>query len=521
MRRGQFWTAVLSFGAIVASVGAIPSQGSANAPGVPKTACDVPAGEPASGSPEFIQRDQQNILCAGQKVYVDQMTPSFIVKNNMTIPANYFGVMNEQLGNLPRGPGAVWVPVWEYIPGANVSDPYRMPADWQTAGRGSTEVIHFNACSGARLNGRLWVPNPATSPKPTAGWPGIVISTGAVQAFQEIYFWAAQGLAEAGYMVLTYDVQGQGRSDTSANPTYASGATCGSAFVQGLRDGLAYLRSNSQNRYRTPEKTEPGASSFNPYGYDLDLSKIGIAGHSAGAAAVSSVGQEDPDVKAIVAWDCLSAQAVLPATAPDRFANFQRIHAPALGICSEYGFNQTAKTQAPSRDFKAAGFKNLSGADIGTDVGTVDAPLIVPTHPTVDTAIIIPRASTHLEYDYVPYVFPSTRYGERVAMYYTLAWFDRYVRGVTSATARLAATRFDGSADASAIGAGTYDATTNSNVPYEIEGDCTSNRLSFYYNSRYYLEGGTQTNDDMQHMEPNTDPSTYCGTVPTGLIPPL
>jgi hypothetical protein len=79
---------------------------------------------------------------------------------------------------------------------------------------------------------------------------------------------------------------------------------------------------------------------------------------------------------------------------------------------------------------------------------------------------------------------------------------DRYVKGDTSATQRLTATTFDDSADTSSIGAGTYDLATNSNVPYKIAGDCISNRLSFYYNSRYWLDGGALSNDDMQETAP-------------------
>ena len=64
------------------------------------------------------------------------------------------------------------------------------------------------------------------------------------------------------------------------------------------------------------------------------------------------------------------------------------------------------------------------------------------------------RHSTHLEWSFVPWILPADHDGERVGMYYTLAWFDRYLRGDVSADARLLATTFDDSADRSAIGAG-------------------------------------------------------------------
>ena len=43
--------------------------------------------------------------------------------------------------------------------------------------------------------------------------------------------------------------------------------------------------------------------------------------------------------------------------------------------------------------------------------------------------------------------------------YYTLAWFDRYLRGSRLALRRLTATRFDRSADVHNISGGTFDAT--------------------------------------------------------------
>ena len=41
-----------------------------------------------------------------------------------------------------------------------------------------------------------------------------MITTGSVQGSEGMYVWLAQDLAERGYVVLTYDVQGQGTSET-------------------------------------------------------------------------------------------------------------------------------------------------------------------------------------------------------------------------------------------------------------------------------------------------------------------
>src|SRR4051812_24503212 len=270
-----------------------------------------------------------------------------------------------------------------------------------------------------------------------------------------MYFWAAEGLAEAGYEVLTYDVQGQGNSDTLPDQEHCTGPdSCSGVpfqqsynFYQGTEDALNWF-----------------FSAKNPGRAQLDASRVGIAGHSLGASAVSEVGQCDPRVKAIVAWDklartsgkCSDKAANLPAGAPAS----PSLQVPALGIHSEYFFNPSSMSAPPDAHAHDGAFKQLTAA--GTDSMVVEL-----------------RSSTHLEYTYVPYILPASRLGERVAYYYSRAWFDRYLKGSAAAFDRLTATRFDGSADASSIGAGTYDPakaaanptdTTAGNVPYTIKG---------------------------------------------------
>jgi hypothetical protein len=63
-------------------------------------------------------------------------------------------------------------------------------------------------------------------------------------------------------------------------------------------------------------------------------------------------------------------------------------------------------------------------------------------HRGVDTMLIVPRSSTHLEYTDINFALPASRYGEDVASYYTQAWLDKYVRHDPSADRRLLATRF-------------------------------------------------------------------------------
>jgi hypothetical protein len=189
-------------------------------------------------------------------------------------------------------------------------------------------------------------------------------------------------------------------------------------------------------------------------------------------------------VDAIVSYDNLDAD--LSASSPKR--------TPTLFFATDYAFpaTPTPKNANPDPDQHLA--------------GTAYAQLVAAG---VDTMSVTPRASDHYEWGYQPFPanFPSSRYGERTSLYYTLAWFDRYLKNDASATSRLVRAFFDATPDLHSIGAGTYDAALAAanptdpfagNVPYQIEGKCTANLLSFYYRSAYHLEGGALSSADMR-----------------------
>ena len=116
----------------------------------------------------------------------------------------------------------------------------------------------------------------------------------------------------------------------------------------------------------------------------------------------------------------------------------------------------------------------------------------------VDSMKVSLRAATHLDFTEFAPTPPSSRYGAIVASYYTLAWFERYLKNSRQAEARLTATKFDGSADAHYISGGTYDAATGRNVPYRIAGQPVANRLSFHFRSAWFLDGGRARCEDIR-----------------------
>src|SRR3954451_4023071 len=312
--------------------------------------CVGPAGDPEPGSRAWQQRDQENQYCATERLQDEMVNPAFGATFWSQTPGMY-AAQNVAMLQQPTHPH---VSLAQFVPGGTTTDPFRTLDRWTAAGRGRVQPISFPAADGAQLNGFVFDP-PASVPGP---YPAVVITTGSIQGYQQMYFWAAEGLAEAGYMVLTYDVQGQGNSDTlpaDCTPDSCPGVPFKQSynFFQAAEDSLNWFFSTK-----------------NPARSQLDASRVGIAGHSLGASAVSVVGQCDPRVRAIVAWDNLATATgkcrdQIPAGLPAGSPAAPTLTKPALGINSEYFFNPSPMSSAPDPQSKAGAFKQLTEA--GTD----------------------------------------------------------------------------------------------------------------------------------------------------------
>jgi dienelactone hydrolase len=443
--------------------------------------------EPEPGTPAWGERELGNSADAHSRL-VDQYT-------NPTVPGGFAqqapaatarnGQWQAEHPDRPRGT------LVQVLPGGEVADPHRNVEAWAST-RGRVTEIEFTNRNGARLLGRIWRPLASHARAP---YPAVVIAPGSAQAHEGFYHWAAQGLAEAGYLVLTFDTQGQGRSETFGHRP--DGAFwCGGPepeaaawerdyaeeqgdcpgvpfqqdanFLRGTVDALDFLLSAPSRPHRWHAAFAPssdGAMAYNPHWQEVDDRRIGLAGHSLGANAISRISAHHPRVHAIAAWDNLQP--------------VERPRVPALGVSPDYGLMVEPKQDAPDRDEKAAGF--LAWQAAGVDVMT-----------------ITPRASTHLDFSFIPLLpLSGSRWGERVAMHYTLAWFDRYLKDDRRALARLTAHTFDGSADASATGTGSYS-PPGENEPHRLEGQAVAERLSFHYRSAYWLDRGAASCEDMR-----------------------
>jgi dienelactone hydrolase len=312
---------------------------------------------------------------------------------------------------------------------------------------------------GALIRGDVFAPlpgarDPYTHKKLKPPYPGVVITTGSVQGSERMYFWLAEDLAERGYVVLTYDVQGQGRSETLphqgpvdavpfcnpfATPAQDEQSGCPgvpfqqpSNFVYGTIDALNFFTSTPRKRYKNPAGSDQPVNHFNPLWKLWNRSRdkhsatkgrrtrIAIIGHSLGASAVSRVQGTDKRVETVVALDKLQGPG------NNGIANNPaKPVVPALAVQSEYGFGVTpywmsggsslqpqpqSPTQAPNPQRE-----QLTGFDAWRKAGK-------------DTMLIVPRASTHLEYTDIAYALPASRYGQDFTSYYVQAWLNYFLK---------------------------------------------------------------------------------------------
>src|ERR1700712_4606777 len=305
----------------------------------------APTPAPAPGSPAYVARDVQNM----QDAYGRVTGPGGQLQNPAFLPALVLASTADQAAQLleqAASPTRTAVPPGRVVPGWNVGNPLR--AGWNGT-RGLSERISFTNRYGALLNGTVYKPKPGARDPYTGAvlrgpFPGVVITEGSVQGSEGMYRWLAEDLAERGYVVLTYDVQGQGGGETLphepvpgtdsnalpfCNPfaTPKDGEEFGcpgvpfqqlSNFVVGTEDALSFFTSTPSKHYANPRSEGAKVSAFNPYWQQFDrspdthtvtpgrTSRIAIIGHSMGAAAVSKVQGTDKRVEAVVALDKLT-----------------------------------------------------------------------------------------------------------------------------------------------------------------------------------------------------------------------
>jgi hypothetical protein len=164
-----------------------------------------------------------------------------------------------------------------------------------------------------------------------------------------------------------------------------------------------------------------GYDVYNPFYADIQylpdgFANLGIAGHSFGASGVTYA--QDPkintmnvrNIRTVVAWDNL-ATGFTP-------------NVPAMAQNGESFVQPSFNPQRPDPESKKGAFDAWRAAGI-------------------DAFQLAPRAATHLEWSFVPGLpLAASSWGNAIAAYYTLAWFDKYLKADPTADARLLTKRF-------------------------------------------------------------------------------
>lgn len=398
-------------------------------------------------------------------------------------------------------------------------NPELVPARWRAQG-GTVEPVLYTSRSGATISGSVWAWGDSTAKR-----PGVVITNGSILGYEQAYWYLSQYLARAGYVVLTYDAQGEGMSDQFGEapdqleaafagtmvlglfgPQSVTGSIIngthrpvgdglglggnGLPFIDGQTDAIDFFTSTPSAEFTPRPSRSTGTShdakqqrradaglnnSYNPLWNLLDTNAIGVTGHSYGAIAASWSGQDDPRVDAIVALDSLC----VPGPPLDEVVAFSTAAVNNIGpvtLPAGYGFSEKC-FGTPTGPIPAI---TKPGLLITGDYLVAPVPYVVPPDPLVksrasfsysesgvDTGAIILRGANHMEYNETVGLLPTTLRGQEMSSWYTRMWFDKYLRAEASADAQLMNPPW------------TDDAATRAVDP---SGD--SNMYSYHYRSR-------------------------------------
>lgn len=355
-----------------------------------------------------------------------------------------------------------------------VGDPFRYPQVEGPNGRQFYEreavvtpvLFYDREC--ARISGRVWRPRAVAA---NARLPAVVIENGSIGAPEQAYWWAAQALVRAGYMVLTSDPRGQGLSDFHSPHLVLGTNLDPSTFWLGLIDAIDFLHSTPRQPY--PWNLDcagiyPTAmTAYNPEHTLLDRGRLGIAGHSFGAAGAGFVqsygaagagpwpGRLDTDnpVKAIVTWDALgSPDSPIDATVANYLPGLGNLGGPLYTLSG--------------RDYPAVAAR-VPAMNFSSEYGIVPAPFLVPPDPDAHRQSLdywqsagrpvyslVIAGSTHQEWSQIPLAHATSwcagvvdnacvgSWGLGLSEHYSVAWFDRWLKrpgepGYADADARL------------------------------------------------------------------------------------
>lgn len=427
-------------------------------------------------NPAFLQRlTARSVANLGEYTQRSLRDPSWLLANigdDALTEANLLDALDGLISTIQNDPSAALslsfnspvTPLCATYAGPCAGDPF-----YSDVGRVEPIVFYDRDCT--RLSGRVWAPDAGRVASPR---PAIVIQTGSIQAPQPVHWWAAEALVESGYVVLTFDVRGQGRSDFTSPSGQPGTDVDPTVFFREMVDAIDFIQSSANRLYphnRTCRGHYPTAvTDYNPFAGSTDGDRIGLAGHSTGGysvAVVQSYGEggtrpwpgelsDRNPVKAVVAWDGMvdpqgefGAYGQLEHLDVPLYQDLFQVltghlaggpprvkpRVPAMMQFSDYGAAPVPYVEPPPEQAYKRGYRAWRAEGLPAFAFTI-------------------RGSSHYEWSLLP-LFPATSWCPRIesgqceggwglpmAECYTVAWFDRWLKkpgepGYEDADARL------------------------------------------------------------------------------------
>ena len=419
----------------------VPAASATNA-GDAGVDCNGWLGHPVSGSAEWSAADLNNQQCASEGLRALQENPAVAAAKAANVDAGEAASSGTRSGAVPVGDKRGRYEQITYTVVTDTRGPRRRSDSSRT---GRRRAVPRACCSSAT---------------PAPPLPQMTENVG-------FWYWAAESLAEAGYVVLY--------------------ATVGGNNIPWTVDATDFFTATTRPRLRHGE--------FNPWYEQLDRNHLGIVGHSGAAGVALDVGNIDPRDDAIVAWDPAASVSFTDVTPP----------APTMVQVADYTLRAGAGTRprsrpAPGSKYRffdtilgAAGVDVMRSRRVGDDTPGLDP--VRPSQPlrSVDRPWGLRRDGRHVLHAGVAGSIPQAVDG---CVSTPLAWRPRERRcGASPQAAPIASigrptcTR---SAPACSTpprrrGAETPEA---GNEPITIGGVPVRNLLSFEYESRYSLNCG-------------------------------
>jgi hypothetical protein len=414
--------------------------------------------------PEYAVSDLTNMTQSIGRLPDEFTDPDKVVRFEEKSAETYLAYWIAQLRD-PKHPAAS---LGFLLPGGMVGDVDYWPSYEAWTAEGRVKEVRFRHRTGSLITGHVWRP-PLSEPGP---FPAISITPGSVQATEPMYWWASEMLAEAGYVVLTFDAQGQGRSevfghkdDANETPTFD-----GVPFQQAINfhemtiDAIEFMLStpSSPLRYAFSGDAAAGYDVYNPFSSLIEYlpdghANLGIAGHSFGASGVTYA--QDPAI------NTLNVDNIRTVVAWDNLATGYTPHVPAMAQNGESFVEPSFNPQRPDPESKKGAFNAWRTAGL-------------------DTMQVATRAATHLEWSFVPGLpLAASSWGNKIVAYYTLAWFDKYLNHDPTADARLLTKAF--------------------NAPDNAACGGNDGCYSIYYKNAYWFHdsgGALHSCDDVAHI---------------------